>query len=123
VSHADGPHRQGARNFAIDGTYDPSLTTSTAGFIATDTGDIEFADTAELLNVLANDPGPQKCFAIQSARFALGRNETAGDACGLVDVWTAFSTGNLNLKTLLIEVATSRLMQVRNTVRAGEACQ
>jgi hypothetical protein len=110
-------------NYAIDGSYDPSLTTTTAGYIATETAQVDFADTQGLLTLLATDAGPQKCFAIQSARFALGRNETVADACGLVDVWTAFSTGNLSLKTLLIEVATSRLMQVRNTVRPGEACQ
>jgi len=38
-------------------------------------------------------------------------------------VWDAFSTGNLSLSTLLVEIAASTSMQYRNVVNAGVACQ
>ncbi|MND02823.1 hypothetical protein D3C83_223540 [compost metagenome] len=69
------------------------------------------------------DTWPRQCFAIQTARFAFGRGETAADACALVAVWDAFAAGNLSLNTLLVEIAASTSMQVRNVVNAGAACQ
>jgi hypothetical protein len=73
--------------------------------------------------VLATSEVPEQCFAIQTARFALGRNESNADACALTGVWQGFEDGQLNLKTLFVELATSSLMQTRNVVKPGEACR
>lgn len=104
------------------GGYDPAIAPSTAGYIATESGNIDFADTAALIDILATNEWPQQCFAIQSTRFALGRGETTADACALVDIWNSFK-GGLSLKALLIEIAASPLMQTRNVVNAGMKCQ
>jgi hypothetical protein len=112
--------------YGPDGVYNPALAKSTAGTInAGNTNDFsaDFADTAALMNILATSTVPEQCFALQTMRYALGRSEAAGDACGLSDLWTAFKNANFNLQTLFVEVATSSLMQERNTVKAGEACQ
>jgi hypothetical protein len=105
------------------GTWDPASAPSTAGYVGTATGNIDFANAGELIDWLAGDTWPQQCFAIQAARFAFGRGETSADACSLVAVWDAFLAGNLSLKTLLVEIAASPAMQGRNVVNAGAACQ
>jgi hypothetical protein len=105
------------------GTWDPASAPNTAGYIGTANGNIDFADTAGLVDWLAGDTWPRQCFAIQTARFAFGRGETAADACSLVAVWEAFSAGNLSLQTLLVEIAASSGMQLRNVVNAGASCQ
>jgi hypothetical protein len=112
--------------YGPDGVYNPALTKTTAGKIAAGQANsftADFADTATLLSVLGTSEVPEQCFAIQTARYALGRAESNSDACGLSDIWTAFKAANFNLQTLFVEVATSSLMQERNIVKAGEACQ
>jgi hypothetical protein len=120
------PIGTGFSEFGPDGVLKPSLTKSTAGTINAGTSNdfaADFADTAALVSVLATSTLPQQCFAVQTARFALGRMDTAADACGLSDIWTAFQAGDLSLQTLFVEVATSTLMQTHNIVKPGEACQ
>jgi len=112
--------------FGPSGAFDAALATSTAGHIYEGNANAfaaDFPDTAGLMNVLATSEVPEQCFAIQTARFALGRNESNADACALTDVWQGFEDGQLNLKTLFVEIATSSLMQTRNIVKAGEACR
>jgi hypothetical protein len=75
------------------------------------------------MSALATGTVPQQCFAIQTARFALGRGETPADACGLADVWARFEASQLDLETLFVEVAKSSLMRSRNVVVPGGACQ
>jgi hypothetical protein len=115
----------GFGQYGSDGVYNPALATSTAGAIRP--GDLNpldapFDNVAELINVLATDVNPQQCFVIQMNRFALGRSESSADACGLADIWNSVKDTQ-SLKTLLVEVAASRLLQMRNVVRPGEACQ
>jgi hypothetical protein len=111
----------GFATLTATGGYDTSAP-STAGFVAGSTGNLDFADTAGLIDILATNTWPQQCFAIQSTRFALGRGETSADACALVAIWDSFK-GGLSLKTLLVEIAASPLMQTRNVVNAGMKCQ
>jgi hypothetical protein len=111
--------------YGSDGVYNPALATSTAGEIRPgNVNDLEaeFENVAELINILAANENPQQCFVIQMNRFALGRTESSADACGLSDIWASVKDTQ-SLKTLLIETAASYLMQNRNIVRAGEACQ
>ncbi len=103
------------------GGYDAAAP-STAGYIGTATGNLDFADTAGLIDILATNEWPQQCFAIQTARFAMGRGETSADACSLVAIWDSFK-GGLSLKSLLVEIAASPLMQTRSVVNAGMKCQ
>jgi hypothetical protein len=111
----------GFATLTATGGYDAAAP-STAGFVATENGNLDFADTAGLIDILATNEWPQQCFAIQSTRFALGRGETSADACNLVAIWDSFK-GGLSLKTLLIEIAASPLLTTRNTVQAGMKCQ
>jgi Protein of unknown function (DUF1592)/Protein of unknown function (DUF1588)/Protein of unknown function (DUF1585)/Protein of unknown function (DUF1587) len=112
--------------YGPDGVYNPALANSTAGSIVAGNANAfaaDFDDTAGLLDILGTSTVPEQCFAIQTLRFALGRTESAADACGLSDLWTAFQAANFNIQTLFVEVATSSLMQERNLVKAGEACR
>jgi len=112
--------------FGTSGAFDAALATTTAGHIYAgnaNTFEADFADTAGLMSLLATSEVPEQCFAIQAARFALGRNESSADACALTDVWQGFEDGQLGLKTLFVELATSSLMQTRNIVKPGEACR
>lgn len=116
----------GFGTYGADGVYDTSLVASTAGSIVdglTNDFTADFSNTTELMTALAGGTVPQQCFAIQTARFALGRLETTADACGLSDIWSAFQAGNLSLETLFVEVASSSLMRSRNLVEGGGACQ
>jgi hypothetical protein len=113
-------------DYGPDGRFDQSLAASTAGAI--EPGGVnqltaEFTNVDGLLDVLGNDENPQQCFVIQMNRFALGRGETLADACGLKEVWEGFKANGLSLNSLLVEVASSYMIQVRNVVKAGEACQ
>jgi hypothetical protein len=113
-------------DYGPDGRFDAALATSTMGVIHPGSANeftAEFADTAGLLGVLSSGSVPEQCFALQTTRFALGRTEALADACGLADIWQGFQDGNFGLQSLFVEVATSSLMQVRNIVKAGEACR
>lgn len=113
-------------NYGADGRFDAALTTSSAGSIqpgGTSDFALDFADTNALMNALSTSTVPEQCFALQTARFALGRDEGPGDACGIDDIWQGFQAGGMSLEALFVEVATSTLMQVRNVVKAGEACR
>jgi hypothetical protein len=137
LEHANNPECRGCHSkmdpigfafgqYGPDGRYDTALATSTAGqIVAGDLNplEVEFANVAELIDALATEVSPQQCFVIQTNRFALGRNETMADACGLSGIWTAFEAGNASLQTLFLEVAVSNLIKVRNIVRPGESCQ
>jgi hypothetical protein len=122
-----GCHKQmdpigfGFATLTATGSFDPAAP-STAGYVATEDTNIDFADTAGLIDILATNEWPQQCFAIQSARFAMGRGETNADACALVGIWDSFK-GNLSLKTLLVEIAASPLLTTRSVVQPGMKCQ
>jgi len=120
------PIGYGFDQYGPTGAYDTSLAPSSAGSIVAGNANAfagDFADVAGLMSLLATGNVPRQCFAIQTARFALGRGESGADACGLSGIWDAFEAANFDLKTLFVEVATSSLMQVRNIVKPGEACQ
>jgi hypothetical protein len=113
-------------DYGPDGRYDQALADKTSGAIeagSVNQLEAQFDDVHGLIDVLANNQNPQQCFVIQMNRFALGRSETLADACGLKDIWDGFEAGGQSINTLLVEVASSYLMQVRNIVKAGEACQ
>jgi hypothetical protein len=113
-------------NYGADGRFDAALTASSAGSVqpgGTNDFALDFADTDALMNALSTSTVPEQCFALQTARFALGREDGPADACGLDDIWQGFRAGSMSLEALFVEVAASTLMQVRNVVKAGEACR
>jgi hypothetical protein len=121
------PIGQGFASYKADGSFDAAAVAQTAGLIAegnlTPIPDTPFANTSELIDVLSTNEIARQCFTLQMNRFALSRGETMADACGLRDVWTAFDASGGNVRTLLVEVASSSLMSRRNLVVPGGACR
>jgi hypothetical protein len=133
VAECAGCHSQmdpigvGFASYKADGTFDAAAVAQTAGLVVqgnlTPIPDTPFANTAELIDILATNEITRQCFTLQVNRFALSRGETMADACGLRDVWTAFNTSGGNIRTLLVEVAASSLMSRRNLVVPGGVCR
>ncbi len=111
-------------SYGADGSFDPNSVEDTAGTVygATD-GEHPFADTQGLLDYLANDASAQQCFVLQAARFALGRGETAQDACSVQALAETFSAGDFSVRELLLQVASSQMFLNRNPVVAGGSCR
>jgi len=84
----------------------------------------QFNGAYELEQLLSSSEYVQQCFAVQASRFALGRDEAAGDACSLKTAWDAFSAGGqFSIRQLLVAVTGSYAFSHRNNVRAGQACR
>lgn len=83
----------------------------------------KFNGVAELATLISNDSFAQQCFAVQSIRFALGRNEQDADACSAKGVWDKFQAGKLSVRQLFIAVTGMPAFSHRNTVKAGMACR
>jgi hypothetical protein len=83
-----------------------------------------FSGAYELEQLLSTTEYVQQCFAVQTTRFALGRDEGAGDACSLKTAWDAFSAGGqFSIRSLLVAVTGSYAFSHRNNVRAGQVCR
>lgn len=121
------PIGQGFASYKADGTFDAAAVAQTAGMIAegnlTPIPDTPFASTSELIDILSTNEIARQCFTLQMNRFALSRGETMADSCGLRDVWMAFNSSGGSVRTLLVEVASSSLMNRRNLVVAGGTCR
>jgi hypothetical protein len=73
----------------------------------------------ELAHALAESDAAHECFATQWYRYAMRRDETAGDACtirGIVDAWRL---ADWDVRALLTAIATSEAFRTR-TVDSGE---
>lgn len=82
-----------------------------------------FQNMADFATQLAGSTQGQECFALQELRYALGRLETADDACSAQQVFSAFSAGKLNIQQLLLAIAGSDAMRYRSVATTGSACQ
>jgi hypothetical protein len=111
--------------YGADGAFDANLTADTSGSIApadaTMAGD--FTDVGGLLTLLSTDAAATQCFALQATRFALGRNETRQDACGVQEITDGFTAGSYSVRELLLSIASSSTFTNRNTVVAGGQCR
>jgi len=98
---------------------------SSGSFVPMGSGDMSgtFQNAADMIGQLANATQVKQCFALQQTRYALGRVESDADACSLQQVFQAFSTGQFNLKQLLVAIASSDSFRNRTAVTAGSACQ
>jgi hypothetical protein len=94
-------------------------------FVPMASGDISgsFTNAADMIGQLAASPQTAQCFALQEMRYAWGRVESAADACSAQKIYQAFSSGNFNLKQLLLAVATSDTFRNRPSVNPGAMCQ
>ena len=86
-------------------------------------GDRKFSGAYELQQLLSTSEYVQQCFAVQASRFALGRDEGAGDACSLKAAWDAFAGGQFSIRALMVAVTRSYAFSHRNNVLAGQACR
>jgi hypothetical protein len=111
-------------DYAADGSYMPGSADSTSGTIYfTSGGETAFADTQELLDILATEERAQSCFVVQATRFAMGRPEHADDACSIEAISAAFQGSNQSIHQLMIEIAASPMFLNRNPVVAGGTCR
>jgi len=80
---------------------------SSGAIVGTTSSDGPVADAVELTNRLATSPDVQACFVRQAYRFALGRRETDAEACALESFAKSFQDGQLDVRALLLALATS----------------
>jgi hypothetical protein len=87
----------------------------------------EFATTfngaTDLVTQLAGAQQTRQCFALQEFRYALGRLESADDACSLQQAYAAFTSGNLNIQALLVAIVQSDAFRYRSVENTSGACQ
>jgi hypothetical protein len=82
-----------------------------------------FTGVADMTAQLAASAQARECFALQQMRYAVGRVESAADACSAQQIYRAFQTGTFNIKKLLVAITGSDSFRYRTPVIAGAACQ
>jgi hypothetical protein len=100
-------------------TTDQNLPVDSSGSIFLDGEMKTFADAIGLSNLLAASPQVAACLSKQMVRYALGRWETAADTYSIQTAEAAFKSGNLDVRTLIGGVATTRTFRYR-TAAPGE---
>ena len=81
-------------------TMDNDQPVDSTGKINLDGVDHAFADAIELTRILSTSDTVRSCFAKQWFRFAVGREETDGDAPSLAVIATAFATNQFDMRDL-----------------------
>ncbi len=66
-----------------------------------------FEGPVELAHKLASSEQVSECVTIQMFRYAMGRGETEGDACNIVDIRASFKESGYNLRELLLAAVRS----------------
>ncbi len=106
------------------GAYHPDGPGSTAGELSgLPDGTASFAGAEELVDLLATNASAQQCFLLQNVRHALGRGETAEDACSLQDILSGYQATEFSVQDLLVEIAGSQMFRTRNNVVAKGECR
>ncbi|HVR63592.1 MAG TPA: DUF1588 domain-containing protein, partial [Polyangia bacterium] len=82
-------------------------------------GDKPVANAVEMAQALAASPDVQSCFARQVFRFDIGRTETDADSCAVDQYTTAFTDKGLDLRELLVAIASSPTFQTRTAIMGG----
>jgi hypothetical protein len=95
-------------------TVDPS-----GAIVGTQASDAPMANAVALAGALAASPEVAACFARQVFRFDLGRMDTDADACALAGATKAYSDNNLDLRELLVALATSPSFAARAAAAPG----
>lgn len=81
-----------------------------------------FTGAVELVTRMAASGVVEPCFALQSARYALGRAETNSDACSLQGAYADFAASGFKVRELLIALTRSDSFRFRRRVDAGQQC-
>jgi hypothetical protein len=100
-------------------TMDNNQPVDSTGMISLDGVDHAFTDAVQLTKILSTSDTVRSCFAKQWFRFAVGREETDGDAPSLAIIATAFATNQFDMRDLAPAIAVSRSFRYRS-LAAGE---
>jgi hypothetical protein len=76
-------------------------------------------NAVDLATALAESPAVKECFARQVFRYDVGRLETEADACAIADVTKTYTGKNLDLRELLVALATSPSFGTRAAAAPG----
>ena len=94
---AIGRYRSEENGVAID---------SSGALVGSKSSDAKVADAVELSALLAASPDVHSCFVRQAYRFTVGRRETDADACRLDGYRQLFAENSLDVRELLLALAT-----------------
>ena len=72
-----------------------------------------FSGATELAGKLATSAQVQECLAVQAFRYTLGRPESQGDACTLVEVRDRLASSGGNLRELYLAIAATESFRTR----------
>ena len=89
-------------------TVDPS-----GAIVGTQSSDAPMTNAVALAGALAASPEVHECFARQVFRFDVGRVETDADGCSIAQATTAYAAKNLDLRELIVALATSPAFSTR----------
>jgi hypothetical protein len=105
-------------------SIDPDSQTAidSSGSIALDGQPQTFPDALGLNTLLINSNEIQSCFSKQWIRYALNRWDTDADAASVQAATSAFQAAGLNIRNLMMAVATSRTFRYRSP-DTGEVLQ
>ncbi len=82
-----------------------------------------FSGAVELSQKLSESKQVHQCYAVQTLRWALAREEQTADACALKDLWDGFSASGLNLREVLISLVGTPAFRYRTAAQGGKSCQ
>jgi hypothetical protein len=82
-----------------------------------------FDGAVDLATQLAGAQQTRECFALQEFRYALSRIEDNSDACSVQQIYSAFSSSQLNLQKLLVALVGSDAFRYRSVENAGSECK
>jgi hypothetical protein len=82
-----------------------------------------FNGASDLVKQLSGAAEVNQCFTIQELRYSLGRIETTADACSAQQAYSAFSSGQFNIQSLLVALVGTDAFRYRSVQTAGSKCQ
>jgi Protein of unknown function (DUF1592)/Protein of unknown function (DUF1588)/Protein of unknown function (DUF1595)/Protein of unknown function (DUF1585)/Protein of unknown function (DUF1587) len=82
-----------------------------------------YTDANDLTTHLGNATQVRQCFALQEMRYAIGRVETADDACSAQQIYAGFSSSQFNVQQLLLAIIGSDVFRYRSVETVGSSCQ
>jgi Protein of unknown function (DUF1588)/Protein of unknown function (DUF1592)/Protein of unknown function (DUF1595)/Protein of unknown function (DUF1585)/Protein of unknown function (DUF1587) len=92
---------------------------ASGAIVGTQMSDGPMANAVQMAKALAASPEVHACFARQVFRFDLGRTEGSDDECAIQQYTKAFTDGKLDLRELLVAIATSPGYAARMSVVGG----
>jgi hypothetical protein len=97
-------------------TTDQGQTVDSSGTLAGTDVDGTFSGAVDLAHKLATSPEVRDCVATEWFRYAMGRGESADDACSLSALKQGFSASQSDIRQLLVAVTQTTTFRYRNEV-------